>query len=164
FVTGSVVSISGSDFGHNGGGKNPVINIGQVSELDLYNSKIHDTVGATEVRSIAAFSDIQGDQFIDGTGSPIYALDLPNVGNVIVGYSSFSRGTGALNSSLIHLGGGVSNPSGYLTLHDSTVVSAATGTHVLYNQTKYISVGFIDDGIGANITQIAVGPAPTVQN
>jgi hypothetical protein len=164
FVTGSTVSIGGSDFGHNGGGSKPVINIGGIGELDFYGNKIHDTVGVTELRSLAGFSDLHGDQYIDGTGSPVYAVDVPNVGNVIIGASTFSRSAGALNSSFIHLGGGIANPAGYLNVHDSTFVSTGSGTHVLDNETQWTSVGFQNDGIGANITQIAIGPGPAIAN
>jgi hypothetical protein len=154
---GSTVQVLNSDIGHNGGGPNAALNIGAISVFNLDSSKVHDSVGVTQVSSTAQTTYIGNDQILDGTGSPIYALDLPTAGTVIVANTSFARGAGAVNSSLIHLGGGTANPSGYLTVHDSTLVSAVSGTHVLFNQAPYISVGFQHDGIGANLIQVGQG-------
>jgi hypothetical protein len=162
-VSGSLVQVSSSDFGSNGGGKAAVIDIGAVGEFDLSTSKVHDSIGVTEVRSLAGFTGIGYSQLTDGSGSSLYALDLPNVGNVIVAYTVLARGAGALDPSLIHLGGGMPNPPGYLTVHDSTFTSVVAGSHALNNQTLWNSIGFQHDGVSANITQIAIGGSPAIQ-
>ena len=162
------ITISNSNFAHNGtgDGKTHNIYVGEIASLTVQNSMISGAVVGHEIKSRAESTTITGNTIVDGaTGTASYDVDLPNGGNAAVTGNVIEKGANAQNPIAISFGeeGNVHGNSALLVqgntlLNDDT----AHSTTVVVNDTN--AVATISGNSLYGWSSVASGPASVGNN
>jgi hypothetical protein len=152
---GMTVRIDHSEIDHNGlDAANPRygfdhnIYVGNVTQLTVTDSYIHDALGGHEIKSRALSSTIISNRIQDGpTATTSYSIDLPDGGTDIVSGNVIEKGAASPNRYLVHYGGEGTYAGSSLQLSANTIVNdRSAGGTALYNQTQ--------DGTGHNVAAV----------
>ena len=129
------ISISNSEFSHNGTGDGSTHNIyiGDIASLIIDSSYFHDAVVGHEIKSRAENTTITNSRIQDGaTGTASYSIDLPNGGNATIRGNVIQQGPASQNPAIIAFGeeggvhaGSVLNVTGNTILNDLISPSAS---------------------------------------
>ena len=159
------ITISGSEFAHNGAGDGYSHNIyiGDAAELDITNSYIHDAVVGHEVKSRAENTVITSSRIIDGpTGTASYSIDLPNGGNATITNDVIEQGPNSQNPTIIAYGeeGNLHAGTAVLVGNDTIVNDLNNGSaYGVWNKTT-TPVALTDNQVfGLTSAQLVSGPA-----
>ena len=101
------ISISNSEFSHNGTGDGSTHNIyiGDIASLIIDSSYFHDAVVGHEIKSRAENTTITNSRIQDGaTGTASYSIDLPNGGNATIRGNVIQQGPASQNPVIIAFG------------------------------------------------------------
>jgi hypothetical protein len=157
------ITITGSEFNHNGAGDGYSHNIyiGEVASLNIDNSYFHDAVAGHEVKSRALATTITNSRIQDNTtGTASYDVDLPDGGTDVLDNDVIQKGPDASTNVSIHTGGdGAQYSNSSLSVTNSTLISDYPGAYLLYNQTPTASSFSGDQLYGYQSDHLANGPA-----
>lgn len=129
---GVTITIDHSEFNNNGTetGFTHNIYVGEISQLLITNSYIHDALGGHEIKSRADTTVITGNRIQDGAlADTSYSIDLPNGGNATISNNIIEKGPNSANGSVIHYGGEL-NPvyaNSALAISGNSVIDNRTG-------------------------------------
>lgn len=101
------ISISTSEFAHNGAGDGYSHNIyiGDIASLTIDQSYFHDAVVGHEIKSRAEQTTITNSRIQDGpTGTASYSIDLPNGGATLIQNNVIEQGPQSQNPNVIAYG------------------------------------------------------------
>jgi len=101
------ISISTSEFAHNGAGDGYTHNIyiGDIASLTIDRSYFHDAVVGHEIKSRAEQTTITNSRIQDGpTGTASYSIDLPNGGATLIQNNVIEQGPQSQNPIIIAYG------------------------------------------------------------
>ena len=104
---GAAITISNSEFDHNGAenGLTHNIYVGQIGTLTITNSYIHDALGGHEIKSRADNTIVTGTRIQDGLADSSFLIDLPNGGVGLIANDVVEKGANTLNHAGFHFGG-----------------------------------------------------------
>ena len=157
------VTITGSEFSHNGAGDGYSHNIyiGDIASLVIDNSYFHDAVVGHEIKSRALATTITNSRIQDNTtGTASYDIDLPDGGVDILRNDVIQKGANATNDYSIHTGGdGTQYANSSLTVTNSTLINDNANGYLLLNQTPVASTFTNNQVYGYQATRLANGPA-----
>lgn len=139
-ATGSnnVITITGSEFSHNGAGDGYSHNIyvNKAKSLVIDNSYFHDSVVGHEIKSRALSTTITNSRIMDNAGgSGSYSVDLPNGGVATIRDTVIEKGPNTENQAIVHFGGESAPYAGSsLTMTGNTIVNDRATVTGLFNQ------------------------------
>ena len=156
-VAGGNVAITGSTFVHNGAGDGQTHGayLGQINSLTVTNSFFQDQLGGSDVKSRAAFTDVEHNRFIDTDGSSDetnYQVDLPEGGNDTVAGNVVLKSGNPNNRAIIHFGGEIPNPVGSLIVHDNQFYSQRDPTVLVLNQSSGQPISIANNGLSGTVS------------
>jgi Ca2+-binding RTX toxin-like protein len=134
--TGGVgtISISNSEFSHNGAGDGYTHNIyvGEIGKVTIDNSYFHDAVVGHEIKSRADETVITNSRIADNAGNSSYSIDLPNGGKATISGNVIEQGANGGNPNIIAYGeeGGLHSGSS-LSITNNTVLNDMVGKGTL---------------------------------
>src|SRR4051794_24475851 len=101
-----VISISSSEFDHNGTGNGSTHNmyIGDIAQFTLSNSYTHDASVGHEIKSRAENNTITDSRILDNDSTSSYEIDLPNGGNATISGNTIQQGVHSENPNIIAYG------------------------------------------------------------
>jgi hypothetical protein len=101
-----VISISNSEFDHNGTGDGRTHNmyIGDIASFTLTDSYTHDANVGHEIKSRAENNTITNNRILDLNSTSSYEIDLPNGGNAVISGNTIQQGVNSQNSNIIAYG------------------------------------------------------------
>src|SRR4051794_14082626 len=101
-----VISISNSEFDHNGKGDGRTHNmyIGDIASFTLTDSYIHDANVGHEIKSRADNNTITNNRILDLNSTSSYEIDLPNGGNAAISGNTIQQGVNSQNPTIIAYG------------------------------------------------------------
>jgi hypothetical protein len=115
-VPGGTITVSNSEFAHNGVASGPSsgfthnIYVGAIATFDAENSYFHDANVGHEIKSRARVTIVNNSRVVDGpTGTASYSIDLPNGGKATITNNQIEQGPKSQNPVIISFGeeGGV---------------------------------------------------------
>ncbi len=168
-VSGGSISISNSQFDHNGAGDGFTHNlyVGEIAQLTVENSLFENAVVGHEVKSRADNTLIENSVIADGAqGTASYDIDLPDGGHSIIRNNVIEKGPQAQNDTIIHFGGETATPyaNSSLEITGNTIVSDMPSAMALRNQTG-ITATFSDNQLfGLSAGHVASGSASQSAN
>ncbi len=162
---GGTISISTSEFSHNGSGTGYTHNIyvGDIASLTIDHSYFHDAVVGHEIKSRAETTTITNSRIQDGpAGTASYSIDLPNAGNATIQNNVIEQGPNSQNPAIIAYGeeGGVYSGSALL-VSGNTVLNdlASSSASAVWNATSTVSASVTGNSFyGLSSSQILKGP------
>src|ERR1700761_8963416 len=100
------ISISNSEFSHNGAGDGYTHNlyVGDIAKLTITNSYFHDAVVGHEIKSRAEVTNISNTRIFDNSGSASYSVDLPNGGQATLTGDTIEQGPNSQNPVIVAYG------------------------------------------------------------
>jgi len=132
--------IKGTTFTANGGGDGytHAVYANVIASLTISDSTFAGTRVGHDVKSRALKTTITNTVLDDGvTGTPSYAVDLPNGGEVILDGLRVVQGPKTSNTTMLAYGAeGSLHPNSSLSLSNSTLISQTTNSTGLYNFTN----------------------------
>ena len=138
----STISISGSDFYHNGAcvgsGCAHGIYIGNIALLQVQNTTFYDTQAGHHIKSRAANTQISNCSIEDGpNGTSSYLVDIPFGGNLTITDTIMEKGPKSENhTTAISIGeAGMTNVTDQLLVTTNTVTNDGPATIFVYNHT-----------------------------
>src|SRR4051794_19231042 len=145
-----VISISSSQFDHNGTGDGHTHNmyIGDIAQFTLDNSYTHDANVGHEIKSRAENNTITNNRILDNNSTSSYEIDLPNGGNATISGNTIQQGVNSQNPNIIAYGEeGNLHAGTSLSVTGNTIVNdmgrgaalwnAGSGTATLANNSVY---------------------------
>lgn len=127
-----VITISNSEFAHNGAGDGYSHNlyVGDVASLAIDQCYFHDAVVGHEIKSRAEKTTITNSRIFDGlTGIASYSIDLPNGGNVLIQNNVIEQGPNSQNPAIIAYGEeGSLRASSALSVAGNTILNDLTSS------------------------------------
>ena len=127
---------------------------GDLTQLSVTNSYIHDALGGHEIKTRALTSIIENNVIADGPDATTsYSIDLPDGGSGIVSGNVIEKGPSSPNKNIVHFGGEGTYPGSNLLVAGNTFINdRAEGATVVLNQTQEPNIGSNDAAIIANNT------------
>jgi len=144
-INGMYVYISNSEIDDNGApptnpryGYDHNIYAGELTQLTVTDSYIHDALGGHEIKTRALTSIITNNRIQDGpTAQTSYSIDFADGGNDVVTGNIIEKGASAVNRYMIHFGGEGTYPGSSLLVSDNTFINdRSDGATAVFNQTK----------------------------
>ncbi len=174
-ATGSndVITITGSEFSHNGAGDGYSHNIyvNKAKSLVIDNSYFHDSVVGHEIKSRALSTTITNTRIMDNAGgSGSYSVDLPNGGVATLQNNVIEKGPNTENQAILHFGGeGPPYAGSSLTVTGNTIVNDRATVTGLNNQagapvtfTGNTLYGITQDNFGVQSGNTVVATRPVL--
>jgi Ca2+-binding RTX toxin-like protein len=164
-VPGGTISISNTEFSHNGAGdgKSHNLYVNKIASLTITNSYFHDAVVGHEIKSRADNTTITGTRIFDGpTGTASYSVDLPNGGHAVLSNNIIEQGPKSQNPAIVHFGGEGNDYAGSsLTMTNNTLLNDlhSGSAALLLNQTAVTAQISGTSVFGLTATQMAKGLA-----
>ena len=163
-AAGGTITIRRSEFAYNGFGDGFTHNIyvGQIAQLTVEDSYLHDAVVGHELKSRALATTITGSRIFDNGSTASYSVDLPNGGTAVIRNTLIQQGPASQNPAIVHFGGeGTPYASSSLEIADTVVLNglASGSARLLLNQTTVTAS--IHDVWTRGLTggQVVTGPA-----
>jgi hypothetical protein len=100
------ITINNSEFADNGTGDGTTHNVyaGQINQLTVENSYIHDANGGHEIKSRAANTTIENNRILDPGGQDSYSIDIPQGGNATITGNTIEQSAPGQNPAMIAYG------------------------------------------------------------
>ena len=163
---GGVITVTESEFGHNGYGRGRThgIYVNRIEKLLVEDSYFHDTKIGHHIKSRAAETHVIDSVLDDADTVASYSVDMSNGGVGEIRGNRIVQGTGkGLNSIFIAYGPeGMEYQDNRLVIEDNTFINHHTGGTLLKNWTE-APVRIANNEI-YNVPSIADGPADIADN
>ena len=167
-----LVTIRRSTFSGNGAGDgySHGIYANAIGQLTVTDSIFTGTRVGHDIKSRALKTTVMNSMLDDGvTGTPSYAIDLPNGGEVLLQGLTITQGPKTTNGTMIAYGAeGSLHPNSALTVRDSTLVNSAANGIGINNFTAInaILINTAFQGLGTTVkgpSQVSRAAARTVR-
>jgi Ca2+-binding RTX toxin-like protein len=129
-ATGTI-SISNSEFAHNGTGDGYTHNlyVGDIAKLTVTDSYFHDAIEGNEIKSRAEVTEITNNRIYDNDGTASYSIDIPNGGQATITGNTIQQGANTHNPNIVEFGAeGSLHDTNSVTMTGNTVVNELTGS------------------------------------
>jgi hypothetical protein len=171
------ISISNSEFAHNGAGDGYTHNlyVGDIAKLAITNSYFHDAVLGHEIKSRAEVTEITNSRIFDNSATASYSIDVPNGGKTTITGNVIEQGAHSQNPNIIAYGEeGSLHAGSSLTVANNTVLNdlangkfvwdaSGTAATVDHNSVWGLSASQMAAGSGAKVTNTAtLGAEPAL--
>lgn len=124
------ITITGSEFDHNGSGDGYTHNlyVNDVAKLTISDSYFHDAVEGHEVKSRASVTEISDSRIYDNDGTASYSVDLPNGGQATLTNNVIQQGANSANPNIVAYGAeGSLHENSSLTMTGNTIINEMAG-------------------------------------
>ena len=148
------ITITGSEFDHNGSGDGYTHNlyVNDVAKLTISDSYFHDAVEGHEIKSRAEVTEISDSRIYDNDGTASYSVDLPNGGQATLTNNVIQQGANSANPNIVAYGAeGSLHDNSSLTMTGNTIINEMAGKGAVLLNASNTEGTFEDNQVyGAN--------------